>query len=272
MSDNQELQKNTDEIEKERQSSKRLRISSADSMDMSKSDIEDIIKKTLETAMETFKTEILARIEANQNAMTKRIEILERENFDLRKLNDEMTKNIKEVTQNNTETEERLYKLEDQTKSNAIKANENEQYSRRNNLRIFGLHQSDKNEDSISIVHAFITDKLKITNIKKEELAAAHRLGQSRQNAPPPMIVRFHTRDSRMTVLKNRKSLKGTPYVITEDLTKPNVNLLNRARTHPRIDSVWSWNWKCWALGKNGNKIRLSLFCDIDALLETTNM
>ena len=177
MSDNQELQKNTDEIEKERQPSKRLRISSADSMAMSKSDIEDIIKKTLETAMETFKTEILARIEANQNAMTKRIEILERDNFDLRKLNDEMTKNIKEVTQNNTETEERLYKLENQTKSNAIKqlikANENEQYSRRNNLRIFGLHQSDKNEDSISIVHAFITDKLKITTIEKEELAAA---------------------------------------------------------------------------------------------------
>ena len=208
MSDNQELHKNTDEIEKERQSSKRLRISSADSMDMSKSDIEDIIKKTLETAMETFKTDILVCIEANQNAMTKRIEILERTNFDLRKLNDEMTKNIKEVTQNNTETEKRLYKLENQTKSNAIKANENEQYSRRNNLRIFGLHQSDKNEDSISIVHAFITDRLKITNIKKEELAAAHRLGQSRQNTPPPMIVRFHTRDSRMTVLKSRKSLK----------------------------------------------------------------
>ena len=62
---------------------------------LSKSDIEDIIKKTLETAMETFKTEILTRIEANQNAMTKRIEILERENFDLRKLYDEMTKNIK---------------------------------------------------------------------------------------------------------------------------------------------------------------------------------
>ena len=222
--------------------------------------------------METFKTEILARIEANQNTMTKRIEILERENFDLRKINDEMTKSITETTRTNKEIEERLDKIENQTKNNAIKANENEQYSRRNNLRIFGLHQSDQNEDSISIVNAFITDKLKITNIKKEEIAAAHRLGQYRQNTPPPMIVRFHTRDSRMTVLKSRKSLKGTPYVVTEDLTKQNVNLLNRARTHPRIDSVWSWNWKCWALGKNGNKIRLTLFCDIDALLDTTNM
>ena len=27
-------------------------------------------------------------------------------------------------------------------------------------------------------------------------MEAAHRLGQSRQNAPPPIIVRFHTRDS----------------------------------------------------------------------------
>ena len=134
---------------------------------LSKSDIEDIIKKTLETAMETFKTEILTRIEANQNAMTKRIEILDRENFDLRKLYDEMTKNIKEVTQNNTETEERLYKLENQTKSNAIKANENEQYSRRNNLRIFGLHQSDKNEDSINIVRAFITNSKSPTSRRK---------------------------------------------------------------------------------------------------------
>ena len=39
------MQNNNDELEQERQSSKRLRISSADSMDMSKSDIEDIMKK-----------------------------------------------------------------------------------------------------------------------------------------------------------------------------------------------------------------------------------
>ena len=115
-----------------------------------------------------------------------------------------MTQNIKETTQNNKVTEKRLYKLEKQTKSNAFKDNENEQCSRRNNLRIFELHMSDK-KDYLSIVHAFITEKLKITYTKKEEMGAAHRLRHSRQNAPPPIIVRFHTRDSRMTVSKNRK-------------------------------------------------------------------
>ena len=72
--------------------------------------------------METFKTEILARIEANQNTMTKRIEILERENFDLRKINDEMTKSIKETTQTNKEIEERLNKIENQTKKQTMQS------------------------------------------------------------------------------------------------------------------------------------------------------
>ena len=65
-----------------------------------------------------------------------------------------MTQNIKETTQNNKVTEKRLYKLEKQPKSNAFKDNENEQCSRRNNLRIFELHKSDK-KDYLSIVLCF---------------------------------------------------------------------------------------------------------------------
>ena len=217
------------------QSNKRPRVSSSTSTDdvyINQNEMQEIIKRTLNVALKTFENEMRNCLDAKLLEQAERIEKLESQNYELKKSYDDIKERLKDTERKQSETEHTLFKLENQTKTNAIKANENEQYSRRNNLRIFGLPKNDKNENSKEIVHSFIKDNLHMSDVKIEEISAAHRVGFARNNKPQPMIVRFATRECRMSIIRNRKTLKHSPFVITEDLTNQNVQLLNRARNH----------------------------------------
>ena len=281
---------NKDTLKQDKQSTKRARISYStsseaslnDSITMSCNEMEDIIKKTIDTALQLFESELKtvienkhqelkSLIENDQKEIFKRIEHLESENFELKQSNEELKKSLSDMKDESKTNHDLISTIENDVKLNSIKTNNNEQYSRKNNIRIFGLPQVDKKEDPTKVVLSFIKEKLNLKHFEMKEIEAAHRVGISRNNRPQAMIIRFARRDSRMEVLKNRKCLKNSPFVVTEDLTRLNVLLLNRAKNHPRIDQAWSWNCKCWAIGKNGNKIKLSLFSDIDALLDVTN-
>ena len=99
-----------------------------------------------------------------------------------------------------------------------------------------------------------------------------HRVGAMRPGKPCGMIVRLFKREVRMNILKSRTTLKGSGLVVAEDLTVQNAQLLNRASRHERIHQAWSWNNKIWAVGKNGNRIRVTLGCNIDELLNASNL
>ena len=130
-----------------------------------------------------------------------------------------------------------------------IEANNNEQYSRRTSLRVFGVpYNNDEN------IKAIITDiaKNKLgVELTAEDIEACHRLPPPRQqrqyegNKPPPppgIIVMFRHRDKRDNVLRNRRKLKGTPTVICEDLTRLNQQTLNRVRLSSNVHQAWSHN------------------------------
>ena len=147
-----------------------------------------------------------------------------------------------------------------EARESMLLSNDNEQYSRRNNLRIFGL-KPDVDEDCRQAV-VFVTSTLRVS-VNESEIELAHLTsgiqssdGQSRRPVGL-MLVRFCRKDMRDEVIKSRRILKGTRYAVTEDLTALNIKTMTRLRNHEHVLSTWSWNGKIFAVLSNGKKVIL---------------
>uniref|UniRef100_A0A1Y1K7J7 L1 transposable element RRM domain-containing protein n=1 Tax=Photinus pyralis TaxID=7054 RepID=A0A1Y1K7J7_PHOPY len=130
-------------------------------------------------------------------------------------------------------------KLEDQTESL-------EQYSRLNNLRIFGVPESDS-EDTDKVIVKLCKEQLKV-DLQLGDIDCSHRL-PGPDNQPRPLIVKFVRRSMKTLVYNNKKLLKGTKVIIREDLTKRRLQLLRdvKAKFNLNNSEVWTFNTRIFA-------------------------
>jgi len=214
---------------------------------------------------------------------------------ELRKIMEEYQSRVKELSDSLNDVTERLLSLEDRvsklkpTESTSVNhesewqaltkacqeaklaASDNEQYSRRNNLRIRGISRpfaaTSSSNDCKDTVVQFFRSKLNLQNIKATDIEAAHvvpsRVDISQQQREPVILVKFKEKQVRDTVIRQRKLLKGTRCTIVEDLTTLNVEAMNRARKHADVDKIWSWNGRIYAILKSGTKILVKPFLPI---------
>lgn len=142
--------------------------------------------------------------------------------------------------------QDKISSLEDElaAKSNLIEDYKDtlEQYSRANNLRIFGIVEVE-NEDTNAVVVEFLKFKLKL-DINKRDIDISHRLPNknSGDKRPRPIIVRFVNRFIRNQCFYQKKMLKGTKMIIKEDLTVRRATLLKNAAERFGIKSTWTIN------------------------------
>ena len=138
------------------------------------------------------------------------------------------------------ETMRELESIKKETRECRIATNDNEQYSRRNNVRIRGLAIAE-GDDCRQVVADFCRTKLHLDNVQLETIETAHMLpnrpkrlndGDRTQSTTaatqimePTVIVKFRRRELRDAVITKRKALKGTRYSILEDLTNLNVDI-----------------------------------------------
>ena len=113
----------------------------------------------------------------------------------------------------------------DQVKSHA---NDNEQYSRQCNVRIYGIPE-EREENCYDAVVNLCQNCLKC-DVAVSEIDRTHRVGKQRNDSTPhAMIVKFLSYQSKLKVLKQR-NLKGSKKFINEDLTLVNKILFDSAR------------------------------------------
>lgn len=143
---------------------------------------------------------------------------------------------------------EKLRKLAIDAKSHAV---QNEQYSRKCNVKVFGMLQED-GENCGRKVTELVSDKLGI-QLDEGQVVVAHRTRAAKR--PWPIIVRFDSHATKMKVLKVRSKLKGQKESIGEDLCQDLVLVLNRARKDERIAESWAWNGKIHVKAGNDNII-----------------
>jgi len=96
----------------------------------------------------------------------------------------------------------------------------NEQYSRKNNLRILGLEEEPEENLEEKFITAIENDLGE--TISSDEIEIIHRIGQQRRTdrtgKPKPVIAKFHSHKTKMEILVKRRQLKGKPLIIMEDM------------------------------------------------------
>ena len=157
--------------------------------------------------------------------------------------------------------EDEIKLLNDRVKAGEVQRNHLEQYSRRSHLRIHGLDLPE-GSDCKEAVASFLTKELRNRDskpllIERKDIDAGHPLPTRQRNADstkaphtPQLIVRFHSRELRDSILTARRSLKGKRVSITEDLTGPNAKLLQRMKNSEKFENQWAWGGKIYGIPK----------------------
>lgn len=127
---------------------------------------------------------------------------------------------------------------------------EQEQYTRRNNIRVYGVPEAKK-ENTSELFVDLCREKLKI-NITNNDLDCCHRLA-GKEGASKPIIVRFVRRDIRNKIYNEKRKLKGTKIVITEDLTRVRVQRVKNLSRYLSSKNVFTMNGIIYA--KDNDKI-----------------
>ena len=116
----------------------------------------------------------------------------------------------------------------------------NEQYSRRQNVRIFGIKEEESENTKQTVIDCF-SNKLKV-NLNQDDIEIAHRLPSRNADQERPIIVKFKSRDTKIKVIKERKLLKGSNIYINDDLCREIYMTLNRLKNTKEVDSSWCQN------------------------------
>lgn len=250
-------------------------------------DIELIVNKAVAAAMEVIRNELGDRLTTLESRLTNlegKFRSME-ESFSVTSdsiTDSEARVGILEATveRMNTGDEEAvtLHSLQDMIRTNTVHSNDNEQYARRNNLRIRGLKAGSDGECAQAVVN-FVCHNLS-QKIDLDDIEAAHIVRKSTTNpgstsstsagnnvshsttsrVESTILVRFKSRPVRDEIIRRRKNLKASRYSIAEDLTTLNLQTMNRFNKRDCVKKTWSWNGKLFALLNNNTKILLRPF------------
>ena len=121
-----------------------------------------------------------------------------------------------------------------------------EQYTRRTNIRIFGIPENIR-ENTDDLVKTFYKDHLNI-ELKNGDISRSHRLGKHKlynRSHPRPIIVRLVQYNKKVKILKQRRLLrsKRLPYSMQEDLTEKRRSIVRYLRdedVRDVISKVWT--------------------------------
>lgn len=182
----------------------------------------------------------------------------------VRKLEKEMTKMREDMVQLQGEIVKRDKEIRNLKCTVEMKLDEREQYSRRNNLRIFGIKENndEKTDEIVLGVAEKLGVKLDIYSIDR-----SHRIGK-KGKYPRPIIVKFISYAIRSELFTRKKKLKGSGITLREDLTKPRFTLLKRAIVAYTDRCVWTSDGVIMVKSGDHKPFKVRCSDDLDSLIE----
>ena len=168
--------------------------------------------------------------------------------------------NLKKAEEETEAVKHRMAVLEESNARLTAEIDTLEQYSRRNCLVMHGV------PNDVNAEHAVLdlcNNKLGIA-IGPECIDRTHRLGTADATVrkdgarPQPIIVKFTSYRARQDVFMAKRRLKGTKVVITENLTRRRIDLLNRAKGLQSVNAAWTSDGRIICLLGNGRKVTIN--------------
>lgn len=215
--------------------------------------IREIIYETIEQMKGKLLGSIIKRLDSIEGEMHERAI----ENQNLKKEIADMTKENKKLQEERSKAETELNKEKDLREKSI---NELEQYGRRNNVRITGIadNEYETAEMTTNKVVNFINEKLPLT-VTESDIDISHRMGKFDISKKRPIIVKFTRRHIQNALLRNSKELKGSGVYINEDLTKLNAKVLTAMRIKDKelVTRVWSYQGKLFLKNKTDETVEV---------------
>lgn len=125
-----------------------------------------------------------------------------------------------------------------------------QQNAKNNNIRIFGLKETD-DENLLLKVNELFINKLKIS-LNKNDIVSTYRVGQKTANRPRHVIVTFKDNLSKHNIFNKKKLLRGCNIVFKEDLTVDRLKIVKSASEKFGYKNVWTVNGIVYAKTTNG--------------------
>ena len=117
----------------------------------------------------------------------------------------------------------------------AQKSNFNEQYSRKNNVKILNIPEGT-NETEQTLREEVTTALLAKGNVDldPQDIMAIHRI-PGKSGAPKPVLRKLKNNSVKTRIMKQRRAMKDAGHRLVDDVTKLNTGLIGRLMKHSRI-------------------------------------
>ena len=139
------------------------------------------------------------------------------------------------------------------------KVTEQNAYSRRNNIKLFGIRERGRQGraesvfDTLRVVLDFLNNRLQV-RVSEHDICICHRLGEFEEGRHRTIIVKFVRRLTRIAVLQQRHLLKRSGIVIAEDLSPETNRLFFELRDAVGARNVWTRDGKIFVNTPEGYK------------------
>ncbi|KAK3107194.1 hypothetical protein FSP39_009061, partial [Pinctada imbricata] len=219
------------------------------------------IEKEIEEKVEKRCSEIEKVCKTRENDLNEKIDGL---NMDITNLREKLVEcNTEMVKMKSTliETVKTAQKAEE-------KANYNEQYSRKNNIKIYGVKE-DRRENTEERVIQLLSDKAGV-KVNPDEILAVHRIPKREKDMHKPILLKLKNTDSKAKIMRKRKQVRENSggVRLADDVTFYNTKLISRLQDHRYIDSAWYFNG--YVYGQSGEtRYKFNIHDDIDRRLKS---
>jgi myosin heavy subunit len=236
---------------------------------LKKEEIEELITSTITTFMAKIEENMNNKIEhivsSKINEMQSKIDSLE---FDNTNLKEKIQKIEDTTTSENKSLQEQVNKAYELSKLAHQKANYNEQYSRKNNIKILNI-QENRNESEESLAKT-VTSTLKThtgVDLLLTDIVAIHRI-PTKRGKTRPVLIKLKNNSAKSTIMRKRTPMKNNGYQLVDDVTKPNQGLISRLHLHPDISSAWYFNGSVYGQTVADERIKFDIYDNVNNVIE----
>ena len=170
---------------------------------------------------------------------------------------DTLTKKISQLNERLEKKDKYIAALKARLSSCEAGLDQLEQYSRRTNLRFFGIPDAQTGENTTGKLLSIVNETMGVTPpIVSADVVTSHRLGRRVPGADiqtrlRPVIVKFATAHVRDVVIRARHRLResgdGPTVYVNEDLTRRRAALAKKTRQlkkSRKVNDCWTCNGK----------------------------
>ncbi|KAK3091154.1 hypothetical protein FSP39_017566 [Pinctada imbricata] len=234
-----------------------------------KEDLQNLVKKDdLKEIVKDFVTEIMTEMKKEMN---KRFEEMSEKN---RKTIGQLTDKIDSLSMENNLLKEKLADREKQVRmlndrvDNAEiiardaqkRSNYNEQYSRKNNVKLHGIPEADA-ENTSDTVQKVLKDVAQV-DLHPEEILAVHRIS-GKPNEHRPILLKVKNTEVKARIMRKRSVVKRSGKRLTDDVTRLNSKLIQELNGCDEIEQAWYFNGNVYGKVKGGRRLQFDIFDNI---------